>query len=137
METGRGIYSFSHMLEECRQTALTYYKDFQGNEVLIPVLSEHLLLKWKAYNAYCGFVELNPDDIIGHQECTLGQFLARPGHDAATKALIEPHKKLHNLAKEAIRAINNGEKDRAERYLEELNQVTLEFAEKIQKVNLN
>lgn len=137
MKTGRGIYSLSHMLEECRQTALPYYKDFRGGEVFIPSLSEHLLLKWKVHNAYFGFVDLNLDDIKDYHECTLGQFLVHTDVDERMKELIEPHKKLHTLAREAIRAVNNNQKQLAEEYMEALNRVTEEFSEKIQRLHID
>ena len=137
MKTGRGIYSLSHMLEECRQTALPYFKDFRGGEAFIPSLSEHLLLKWKVHNMYCGFVELRPEDIKDYRECTLGQYLNRADIDESLKVLIEPHKKMHTLAREAIRALNNKQKQLAEQYMEELNQVTEEFAEKVEQFYKN
>lgn len=51
MRTGQGIFTISTMTENLRITALPYFKDFKGNQMLIPVAAEHLLWKWKAYNA--------------------------------------------------------------------------------------
>ena len=63
------------MAENLRNTALPYFKDFKGNQRLIPVAAEHLLWKWKAYNAVCGFVKLDENSIGNHTSCTLGKHL--------------------------------------------------------------
>lgn len=131
MKTGQGIYTISTMAENLRNTALPYFKDFKGNQMLIPVAAEHLLWKWKAYNAVCGFVKLDENSIGNHSSCTLGKYLenlkqANPSDDMVVR-MYEPHKKVHTLSREIIRAVNSGNRSNIEDYLKELDEATAEL----------
>ncbi len=128
MQTGQGIYTISAMAENSRNTALPYFKDFKGNQMLIPVAAEHLLWKWKAYNAVCGFVQLDEHSIEDHTMCSLGKFMGNsdPSHEVVVK-LYEPHKKVHTLSKEIIHAVNSGNRSNIDSYLRELNEATTEL----------
>jgi methyl-accepting chemotaxis protein len=95
MKTGQGIYTISTLAENLRNKALPYFKDFKGNQMLIPVAAEHLLWKWKAYNVVCGFVKLDEHSIGEHTSCTLGKYLeeikrSNPSHELIAK-VYEPH----------------------------------------------
>lgn len=131
MRTGQSIYTISTKLENLRNTALPYYKDFKGNQMLIPVAAEHLLWKWKAYNAVCGFVKLDENDVPDHTTCTLGKYLenakqSNPSDDMVVN-LYEPHKKIHVLSREVIRAVNSGNRGNIDNYLRELDEATSEL----------
>jgi methyl-accepting chemotaxis protein len=131
LKTGKGIYIISSMAEKLRNTALTYFKDFKGNQMLRPIAAEHLLLKWKVYNAACGFVKLDENSIMGHTSCNLGKYLEHlknnnPSNEAVQKQ-YEPHKKLHALTKEAVRMINSGDTSKLNDTLRELDMVTSEL----------
>ncbi|MGE8077402.1 methyl-accepting chemotaxis protein [Peribacillus loiseleuriae] len=131
MKTGQGIYTISTMAENLRNTALPYFKDFRGNQRLKPVAAEHLLWKWKAYNAVCGFVKLDEDCLGDHTTCTLGKHLedtkqSNP-RDEMVVNMYEPHKKVHALSKEIIRAVNRGNRSNIASYLRELDEATAEL----------
>ncbi|MBA9028298.1 methyl-accepting chemotaxis protein [Peribacillus huizhouensis] len=131
MRTGQGIYTISTMAENLRNTALPYFKDFKGNQHFKPVAAEHLLWKWKAYNAVCGFVKLDENSIGDHTSCTLGKHLentkqSNPFDDMVVK-MYEPHKKVHTLSKEVIRAVNSGNRTNIASYLRELDEATGEL----------
>ena len=137
MQTGQDIYTISKMAENSRSTALPYFKDFKGNQMLIPVAAEHLLWKWKAYNAVCGFVQLDEHSIEDHTMCSLGKFMGNsdPSHEAVVK-LYEPHKKVHTLSKEIIRAVNSGNRSQIDSYLRELDDATTELTNGLKSVNI-
>ena len=137
MQTGQGIYTISTMAENLRNTALPYFKDFKGNQMLIPVAAEHLLWKWKAYNAVCGFVQLDEHSIEDHTMCSLGKFMGNsdPSHEVVVK-LYEPHKKVHTLSKEIIRAVNSGNRSKIDSYLRELDEATTELINGLKTVNI-
>lgn len=131
LNTGKGIYTISSMAEKLRNTALTYFKDFKGNQMLRPIAAEHLLLKWKAYNAACGFVKLDENSIMDYTSCNLGKYLENlknnnPSNEAVQKQ-YEPHKKLHALTKEAVRIVNSGDTSKLNDTLRELDMVTSEL----------
>ena len=94
LRTGQGIYSISTMAENLRVSALPYFKDFKGNDMFIPITAEHLLWKWKAYNAVCGFVKIDENSIQGHDRCTFGNFSANNNVPNDIKKLIEPHEQI-------------------------------------------
>ncbi|MBO0958470.1 hypothetical protein J1P26_01910 [Neobacillus sp. MM2021_6] len=138
LKTGQGIYTISEMAENIRNTALPYFKDFKGFQMLIPVAAEHLLWKWKAYNAVCGFVELDEQSIPEYTTCTLGR------HIAATKDgnpndelvnLLEPHKRVHEVSKEIIHEVNSGNRHRINHLLEELNAATGTLVTELKKIS--
>ena len=137
MKTGQGIYTISTMTENLRSTALPYFKDFRGNQMLIPVAAEHLLWKWKAYNAACGFVTIDENSIEDHTMCTLGKYMGNldPSHEMISK-VYESHKKVHILSKEVIHAVNSGDKSKINDYLRELDDATTELVHGLKTTNI-
>jgi methyl-accepting chemotaxis protein len=131
MRTGQGIYTISTMAENLRNTALPYFKDFKGNQMFKPVAAEHLLWKWKAYNAVCGFVKLDENSIPDHTTCNLGRYLdSLKNSDSSSEVLkmqYQPHKKVHALARDVIRAVNNGDTNKIDGYLKELDDATAQL----------
>ena len=134
LRTGQGIYSISTMAENLRVSALPYFKDFKGNDMFIPITAEHLLWKWKAYNAVCGFVKIDENSIQGHDQCTFGKFSANNNIPDDMKKLIEPHEQIHTLAKEIVRAVNMGERDYLNDYLKKLDLATDQFTEGLKNI---
>lgn len=137
MKTGQGIYNISIMAENLRNTALPYFKDFKGNQMLKPVAAEHLLWKWKAYNAVCGFVKLDENSIGEHTSCTIGKYLEKlknSNHsDDTVLRIYEPHKKVHELSKKIIHQVNIGNRSDVEYYLRELAKATTELVIELKK----
>ena len=137
MKTGQGIYNISIMAENLRNTALPYFKDFKGNQMLKPVAAEHLLWKWKAYNAVCGFVKLDENSIGEHTSCTIGKYLEKlknSNHsDDTVLRIYEPHKKVHELSKKIIHQVNSGNRSDVEYYLRELAKATTELVIELKK----
>lgn len=137
MKTGQGIYTISSMAENLRNTALPYFKDFKGNQMLMPIAAEHLLWKWKAFNAACGFVTLEENNIEDYTMCTLGKFMNNldSSHETVRK-LFEPHKKVHDLTKEVIRLVNSGERSQIDEHLRELDDATTELINGLKTINI-
>lgn len=137
MKTGQGIYNMSTMAENIRNTALPYFKDFKGNQMLKPVAAEHLLWKWKAYNAVCGFVKLDENSIGEHTSCTIGKYLQKlknsNPYDDMVLRVYEPHKKIHEISKKIIHQVNSGNKRDIEYYLRELDKATTELVIELKK----
>lgn len=130
MKTGQGIYNISSMLENIRKIAIPYFKDLKPQESTRPIKAQHLLLRWKAYNAVWGFEKLKETDIENHTTCSLGKYLKRlisinPSKDLERRYEIE--KRSHELTKTVIHAVNSGEKNKIDNYLKELDEVIYEL----------
>ena len=139
MKTGQGIYNVSTVAENIRNTALPYFKDFKGNQMFKPVAAEHLLWKWKACNAVCGFVKLDENSIGDYKSCTIGRYLeerkkSNPS-DSMVIRMYQPHKKVHELSRKVIHEVNNGNKSNINYYLRELDKATTELLMELNKNN--
>ena len=140
MKTGQGIYNLSMLAENIRNTSLPYYKDFKGSQLLIPVAAEHLLWKWKAYNVVCGFAQLDENSIPDHTTCTLGQYIEKAKQSDPTAEIVknmdEPHKKVHTLSREIIRAVNSGDQSNIDHYLKELDDATIDLVNELKVLKI-
>lgn len=131
IKTGQGIYDVSSMLQDSKQMALPYFKDIKGEQIKKVTAVDHLLFKWKAYNVACGFVKLNETSLGESTTCNIGRFLdhkkqANPS-DPEVRAMYTPHKEIHDLTKEVIHAVNNGNRNNINYLLKELDEATNEF----------
>lgn len=131
MRTGQGIYDVSALAEKFRYTALPYFKDAKKEHFMKSVTVEHLLLKWKAYNAACGFVKIDENSIPDHTKCNMGKHLeqlkqANPS-DSDIARNYEIHRQLHTLTINVVKAVNNGGSNKVDDYLKELDEVTMQF----------
>jgi methyl-accepting chemotaxis protein len=138
MKTGQGIYTLSTMAENSRKIALNYFKDFKGNQMFRPWVAEHLLWRWKAYNAVNGFVKLNESDIQDYNSCNLAKYLkvlkeTNPS-DPMIARLDEPHKRVHMITKDIIREVNSGDRSNIDSKLKELDVVTSNLLEEIKNI---
>lgn len=131
IKTGQGIYDVSAMLEEARYLALPWYKDIHSKDSLGLNIVEHLIFRWKAYNVICGFVSLNEESIMKHNECNLGKHFESKKqnnpNDSDVLETYETHKKIHSLTRDLISEYNKGNKEKAELYLTELDDTTNSF----------
>lgn len=135
IRTGQGIYDISALAEKFRYTALPYFKDAKKEHFIKSVTVEHLLLKWKAYNAACGFVKIDENSIPDHTKCNLGKHLeqlkeSNPS-DSDIARRYEVHKQVHTLTINVIKAVNNGDTNKIDGYLKELDEVTLQLIKTI------
>lgn len=124
MKTGQDIFNFSTLTEDCRNMGRPWFKDFQGMDMVKPMIGEHLLWKWKVYNVICGFTKTDENSINEFTECTLGKMLDNLLQTHSSSPLVklyEPHKNVHMLCKKIIRDVNNGNKNNIDTDIQELN----------------
>lgn len=131
LKTGESIYTISTMAEEQIKDALPYFQDFDEKQRSQPVITEHLLMKWKAYNAACGFTNINESSIDDYSSCTYGMFLemmkSSKDFNGELKKQYNVHKKVHELTKEIVSMLNSGNKNNINDNLRELSNVTSEL----------
>lgn len=134
MKTGQGIYNISSMVEDLRKVAVPYFKDLNREQSIKPIKAQHLLLKWKAYNAVWGFAKVKETDIQDLDSCSLSKFLKRlisANHSKELERRYEVDKRLHELTKIIISAVNSGEEDKINNYLKELDEVIAELIKEL------
>lgn len=130
MKTGQGIYNMSSMVENLRKAAIPYYKDLNQAQSVKGGKVQHLLLKWKAYNAVCGFVKLNENDVQDHDLCMLGkylEYLKNTNPSTEVERRIEIHKRVHELTKMVIHSVNSREKEKSDSLLKELDEAIIQL----------
>lgn len=121
--------------------ALPYFKDLNGEHIKEVTAVDHLLFKWKAYNAACGFVKLNEHSLGEHTTCNMGRYLENIkqkdlSHEAV-RTMYEPHRKIHDLTKEVIQAVNSGSRNNnVNSIIKELDAATNEFLQELRLMKM-
>lgn len=134
--TGEAVYTLSKMIDQFRVTTISKNMRMSQEDLLQLAITDHLLWRWKVYNLILGYEKMNENDVSSHLDCRLGKWyygMANKlfGHEKAYKEVEQPHIQIHQLAKEAVKAINQGNKERAEQILIEIHQVSKEVVEKL------
>ncbi len=82
--------------------------------------SDHLLWKMRVANMLQGIETLTENELTSHSDCRLGKWyfaLDNPyKNDADFRAVDEPHKQVHEYAKQAVIAYQAGDKKKAAHY---------------------
>ena len=128
-ETGTAIYKLSKMIDDYRSNTIS--KNFIiGQEDIIELnITDHLLWRWRIYNLLLGFETITVKDVGEASESRLGEWYANMGKELlgdepAFKAIAPLHQQVHQLAKKAVNAHWNGEKEKAEACLQELSAIS-------------
>ncbi|MDK2868703.1 MAG: hypothetical protein PWP38_3018 [Clostridiales bacterium] len=134
-KTGRVLNDLSRILDQLRikmlpETALT-----QAEQIDI-CISDHLIWRWRVYNMIMGYEKLSPEQVGNHLVCRLGQWVENIGRTIPEirqnlDSMETPHQKLHEFAKEAIIAYNNGNLGAAEAKLAEMDVVSKRIVEQL------
>jgi methyl-accepting chemotaxis protein len=139
--TGQGIYGLSLDLQTIRTDQLGRVPDLSTHQALELYKTDHLLWTWRIYNLLLGFDHLKADEVGNHHECRLGQWVESDKSEycrsfPAFERLEAPHKKVHDLAREAALAIEQDDRDKAGYFLKTMAQASNEVVsilEELQK----
>lgn len=139
--TGQGIYDISIALEKIRTEQLKRVTELGTHQALELYKTDHLLWTWRIYNMILGFEQLKSSEIGNHLTCRLGHWVE--SEDAAKcrslptfSELESPHKLVHELAREATVAFEQGNKAKAEQILEQMSHASkdvVQILERLQK----
>ena len=123
--TGQGIYDISQALQKMRTEQVARVPNLGTHQALELYKTDHLLWTWRIYNMILGFEHLKSSEVGNHHECRLGYWV--DGNDSekcrslpAFRQLESPHKLVHELAREAALAYEQGEIAKAEQILERM-----------------
>lgn len=128
-ETGSAIYQLSKMIDAYRSKTIEKNFIISQEDVIELTITDHLLWRWRIYNLLLGFENITVEDVGEAHESRLGEWYAGMGnellgHEPAFKAIAPLHRQVHQLAKKAVNAHWNGEKEQAELYLQELSSIS-------------
>lgn len=99
-------------------------REFIDDKTMIEIYkTDHLIWKWRIYNMFLGYEQLDSERIADYKDCRLGKWYygiecGKFKDFKEFKAMEAPHKKLHETAREAILAFNAGDMVKADMYLE-------------------
>ena len=123
--TGQGIYDISQALQKIRTEQVARVPNLGIHQALELYKTDHMLWTWRIYNMILGFEHLKSSEVGNHHECRLGHWV--DGHDSEKcrslptfRQLESPHKMVHELAREAAVAYEQGNIAKAEQILERM-----------------
>lgn len=121
-KTGKAFFDISQSLDTIRIKALNSRKKIDNSVMIELSKTDHLMWKWKVYNMILGNVSLETETVGNHHVCRLGKWLQTLDRNknevSEILSKIEgPHSKIHEAAKEAIKAFNSKNSAEAERLL--------------------
>ena len=127
--TGKAVHQLSELINNHRLEFISSNIKMSQEDIIQLAITDHLLWKWRVYNLILGYENLKEEDVSSHYDCRLGKWYydigeKLMGNNQIFKALEEPHKEIHEIAKKAVRAVHQGENDRAKEYLRELKSVS-------------
>jgi len=140
--TGQGIYDISKALQKIRTEQVSRVPNLGTHQALELCKTDHLLWTWRIYNMILGFEHLKSNEVGNHHECRLGHWV--DDHDSekcrsmpAFKQLETPHKLVHQLAREAAVAYEQGNISMTERILERMGRASGEVVAILEELQRN
>lgn len=125
IKTGDAFYKISNLIDEIRILAYEEAECIDPKAQIEICISDHLMWKWRVYNMILGYEKLDESSVGTHHTCRLGKWvdsqnITDPKIKEIFAQLEEPHARLHDLAREAIRLYNDKDTLGAERALESM-----------------
>lgn len=138
-ETGTAIYSLSKMIDNYRSKTISKNFIISQEDIIEVAITDHLLWRWKIYNLLLGFEDITSLNIESPRDSNLGQWYYDKGRELlgdekVYRELEAPFLKVYDIAKKAVGAHTAGDKESAEKYLDELTEVSKIVIEKLQQL---
>lgn len=130
ISTGEAIYRLSKLTDEFRNQMFSNNIHLSSRSLLLLSKTDHLLWKWRIYNMLLGLEKLSPEDVSSHKHCRLGKWYyneataKRLGRYESYKKLEAPHEQVHQNAKKAAEAYQEGDIKKAESHLAKLEEAS-------------
>lgn len=140
--TGGTLYDISKTVDYLRIKILNTVENIDMKSRVDICISDHLIWRWRVYNMILGYDNFSEDAVGSHKTCRLGQWVEHttfhnPDLLKVVESMETPHSNLHDLAKKAIKAYNNGQTDHALDYLTQMDvesKSVIAHLKKIQKI---
>lgn len=123
--TGKAYFEISQRVDQIRIHALSCATDLDHRSMVALSITDHLMWKWRVYNMILGYVKLETSTVGDHSSCRLGKWLAtldraNANVNAVIQKLEQPHRKVHEIAKQSIEVYQRGNMNAAEAMLKEI-----------------
>ncbi|MGO9014055.1 MAG: methyl-accepting chemotaxis protein [Dissulfurispiraceae bacterium] len=127
------VSGLSKTAEELRNFTSGFKVKGQGLMILDLAKTDHRIFMGKISSCLHGEATIEPSQLPDDRSCRFGKWYFSEGEQLCGrfrgfKALSEPHKKIHAMAKEAVQAHNMGDKAKADRIYTEMENVSDEIA---------
>ncbi|HAK88115.1 MAG: hypothetical protein A2077_02920 [Nitrospirae bacterium GWC2_46_6] len=123
------VNALTKIAEELRNSTAGFKT--KGSELMILDIakSDHRVFVGKIASCLKGDTKLDPSQLPDHHNCRFGKWYFSEGMQMcgtlpSFKSLDEPHAKVHSMAKEAVSACNSGDKMKAERIYNEMEDIS-------------
>ncbi|GFN21902.1 methyl-accepting chemotaxis protein [Thermanaeromonas sp. C210] len=135
------VVSVTHQAEDLRRSLGRLRLNLSTWDLLELAKTDHLLWIQRVYNFLQGREKLTPEAVLSPYECRLGRWYHSEQDPVLTnhrafKQLDEPHRQVHDLARQIIQAARDGHRDTADRLQEQLKQASgrvIELLEQLQR----
>jgi len=131
IRTGQAMFDISVGIDDIRKDMYNQSEVISDKEAIDICITDHLNWRWRIYNMILGYDKIDPSKMGDHTKCRLGRWIATRGTEnpAFTNLVNEmngPHKRLHDLAMEAVQAYKKDQKQKAEDLLSDMDDVSKE-----------
>ncbi|HWI46978.1 MAG TPA: methyl-accepting chemotaxis protein, partial [Rummeliibacillus sp.] len=138
-DTGEAIYTLSKMIDDYRTKTISKNFIISQEDIVALTITDHLLWRWHIYNLLLGFEQMTVDDVKSHRESRLGEWYYGQGkellgNEPIFKELEQPHARVHEVARKAVQAYNDGNYELAEEYLVEVEKCSKIVIDKLTKL---
>ncbi|WP_051179149.1 methyl-accepting chemotaxis protein [Thermodesulfovibrio thiophilus] len=115
---------------------------FKTDEMIFDLAKiDHRIFIGKVAACLNGNLSLDPSQLTDHHNCRFGKWYFEKGIKTcgsipAFKLIDEPHAKIHALAKEAVEAYNAGDKEKAEKIYEQMEEVSKQIINLLDQIKM-
>ncbi|WP_432358332.1 methyl-accepting chemotaxis protein [Sporosarcina sp. UB5] len=125
MATANVIYDLSMEMDEYRRTFFETNIRLNDKDIITVAKTDHLLWKWRVYNVLLGLEALESQQVSSYETCRLGLWYygdlsPEIQNQSVFRQLEEPHKAVHNYARQAVQSYEQGNLTDAENAFEQL-----------------
>ncbi|MCL5047156.1 MAG: methyl-accepting chemotaxis protein [Actinobacteria bacterium] len=124
---------------DLRERVSGFKVDLKPVQLLELAKADHLIWRQKLKAMLAGRQKLEVETVASHRECRLGLWYYSSGredcgHCQGYVELEKPHARLHGLAKDAVQLYNGGQREEAAKVVAEVEAVSLEIIELLEKI---
>jgi methyl-accepting chemotaxis protein len=128
-ETSNEAGKLNKLSEELQDTVKRFKTKDSEILMLTVAANDHRLFVNKVRSAVLGDEQLDPANMATHHTCRFGKWYGNEGkqicgHLSSYKALDTPHERIHSIAKEAVAAANSGDMGRANKLMQDVEDVS-------------
>lgn len=135
------VYELSQSIDKFRKEIVQEHNIHLSNKTLLNLSkSDHILWKWRVYNMLIGNGSISDNELKSHHECRLGKWYFSESvqnkfaEDIDFEKINNPHKRVHECARDAVNAFREGNEEEAEQYLKALNQASQEVLQYLDRL---